>query len=102
MIDLSDMINGGALQPGMSLYPRLKKHSHKVAMLLQDGQVDVDGVAFSSASDAASAIVGKRTNGWWFFLTDQASRQSLRQVRDDYVNAMAVDVEDDELDDDDD
>jgi hypothetical protein len=84
----------------MSLFPRRKKYSHKVATLLQDGQVEVDGVAFSNASDAASAIVGKRTNGWWFFLTDQASGQSLRRVRDAYVNAMAVDIEADEPDDD--
>jgi hypothetical protein len=98
-IDLSDLINGGALQPGISLFPRRKKYSHKVATLLQDGQVEIDGVAFSSASDPANAIVGKRTNGWWFFLTDQASRQSLQRVRRDYVNAMAVDVDDDEPDD---
>jgi len=57
-------------------------------------------VAFSSPSEAASAIAGKRTNGWAFFLTDQASRRSLRIVRHDYVDAMAVDVEDDEPDDD--
>jgi Restriction Enzyme Adenine Methylase Associated len=101
-IDLPDLINGGALQPGMSLFPRRKKYSHKVATLLPDGQVEVDGVTFSNASDAANAIVGKRTNGWWFFLTDQASRQSLRRVRDDYVSAMAVDVDVDEPDDDDD
>jgi hypothetical protein len=31
MIDLSDLINGGALQPGMPLFPRRKKYSHKVA-----------------------------------------------------------------------
>jgi hypothetical protein len=93
MIDLSDLINGGALQPGMPLFPRRKKYSHKVATLLQDGQVDVDGVTFSSASDAASAIVGKKTNGWSFFLTDQTPRRTLQRVRRDYVNAMAVDVE---------
>jgi hypothetical protein len=84
----------------MSLFPRRKKHSHKVATLLPDGQVEVDGVAFASASDAANAIVGKRTNGWWFFLTDQAARQSLTRVKRDYVNAMAVDVEEDEPDED--
>jgi Protein of unknown function (DUF1524)/Restriction Enzyme Adenine Methylase Associated len=100
LIDISDLINGGALQPGMSLFPRRKKYSHKVATLLQDGQVEVDGVAFSSASDAASAIAGKKTNGWSFFLTDQASHRSLRQVRRDYVSTMAVDVEDDEPGDD--
>jgi hypothetical protein len=53
-------------------------------------------------SDAATAIVGKHMNGWWFFLTDQASRHSLQRVRRDYVSAMAVDVDDDEPDDDDD
>lgn len=84
----------------MTLFPRRKKFSDRVATLLQDGQVEVDGVAFSGPSDAASEIVGKRTNGWAFFLTDQASRRSLRTVRRDYVNAMAVDVDDDEPDDD--
>ena len=84
----------------MSLFPRRKKYSHQVATLLRDGQVEVNGEAFSRPSDVASRIVGKRTNGWWFFLTDQASRRSLRSVRRDYVNAMAVDVEDDEPEDD--
>jgi hypothetical protein len=37
-----------------------------------------------------------------FFLTDQGSRCTLQRVRRDYVNAMAVDVEDDEPDDDED
>jgi hypothetical protein len=99
-VRLADLINGGALEPGMSLFPRRKKFSDRVATLLPDGQVEVDGIAFASPSDAASAIVGHQTNGWAFFLTDQASRRSLRTVRRDYVNAMAVDVEDDEADDD--
>jgi hypothetical protein len=42
----------------------------------------------------------KRTSGWWFFLTDQASERSLRSVRRDYIDAMAVDAQDDEPDDD--
>jgi hypothetical protein len=46
-------------------------------------------------------LSAKRTNGWWFFLTDQASR-SLQRVRRDYVNTMAVDVEDDGPEDDED
>jgi hypothetical protein len=76
--------------------------SHNFATLLPDGQVEVDGIAYASPSDAASMLAGKRTGGWWFFLTDQASRTSLRKIRRDYVNAMAVDEEDDEPDDDDD
>lgn len=101
-VQLSDLINGGALTPGMSLFPRRKKFSDKVVTLLSDGQVEVDGVSYVSPSPAASKIVGKPMNGWWFFLTDQSTRRSLRNVRRDYVDAMAVDAEDDEPDDEDD
>ncbi|MCS6297536.1 MAG: DUF262 domain-containing protein [Nitrospira sp.] len=101
-VQLSDLINGGALTPGMLLFPRRKKFSDKVATLLPDGKVEVDGVSFVSPSPAASKIAGHATNGWWFFLTDQSSRRSLRNVRRDYVEAMAVDAEDDEPGDDDD
>jgi hypothetical protein len=101
-VHLSDLINAGVLTPGMMLFPARKKYGNKVATLLPDGQVEVEGVAYASPSDAATALVGKRTGGWWFFLTDQTSRMSLRKIRRDYVNAMAVDDEDDEPDDDDD
>ena len=96
----SDLINAGTLEPGMSLFPRRKEFSDRVVILLQDGQVEVDGQAFSSPSEAASAITGASTNGWYFFLVDEASRRTLRKVRSDYVNAMAVDADDDEAEDD--
>jgi hypothetical protein len=98
-VHLLDLIVGGALEPGMTLFPRRQKYSGRVATLLPDGRVEVDAVAFSSPTEAATAIAGKRTNGWAFFLTDQASRRSLRVVRRDYVEALAVDAEDDEPDD---
>ncbi len=71
-IRLADLINAGALTPG-PLFPRKKKYSDKVAAVLSDGQVEVDGVAYEGPSPAASAIVGKHMNGWWFFLVDQES-----------------------------
>jgi hypothetical protein len=94
-----DLINGGVLTPGMILLPRRKKHSHHVATLLPDGQIEIEGVNYSSPTDAASAVAGTRRNGWYYFLVDQASKRSLSDVRRDYVNAMAVDDEDDEPDD---
>jgi hypothetical protein len=99
-VDLSDLINASVLQPGMPLFPRSKKFMDRVATLLPDGRIEVGDTLFASPSQAAVHIVGHAMNGWWFFLTDQASRTSLRKVRRDYVNAMAVDVEDDEPDDD--
>ena len=100
-VDLNDLIAGNALHPGMALFPRRKKFSHKVATLLADGRLEVDGTAYARPSEAAAAITGKPTNGWGFFLTDQQSRRSLRMVRREYVDAMAVeDANEDDLDDD--
>jgi hypothetical protein len=99
-LGIADLITGGALVPGMSLFPRKKKLSSHVATLLPDGRLEISGATFSSPSEAARHIVGHSTNGWAFFLTDQASRRSLRAVRRDYVDAMAVDAEEDEMDDD--
>lgn len=101
-IKLVDLITAGVLTSGMSLFPRRKKFSDKVATLLSDGSVEVEGVAYESPSPAASKIVGHQMNGWGFFLIDQSSRRSLRNVRRDYVDAMAVDAEDDEAEDDED
>ncbi|HBP88395.1 MAG TPA: DUF262 domain-containing protein [Nitrospirales bacterium] len=102
MLKLVDLINAGVLTTGMPLFSRKKKFVDKVATLLSDGQVEFDGVKYDSPFAAASAIVGQRMNGWWFFLVDQNSRRSLRMVRRDYIDAMAMDDEDDEADDDED
>jgi hypothetical protein len=40
-VKLADLINAGVLTPGMRLYPRKKKFSDKVAILLSDGRVEV-------------------------------------------------------------
>lgn len=101
-IRLGDLINARVLTPGMSLFPRKKKFSDKVATLLSDGRVGIDGEAFESPSPAASHIVGHQTNGWWFFLVDQSSKRSLRMVWRDYRDAMSVDADEDESDDDED
>jgi hypothetical protein len=99
--DLSDLINAGLLQPGMPLFPRHQKYADRVVTLLPDGRIDVDGTAFASPSRAAVSITGKPTNGWCFLLVEKATRRSLRSVRREYVDSLAVDVEDDEDADDD-
>ena len=101
-VELSDLINAGLLHPGMALIPRRKKFSHRVAALLVDGRVEVDGKAFENATDAATEIYGKRIGGWGFFLNDPASGRTLRTVRREYLEAMVVDSDDDDQADDED
>ncbi len=99
-VDLLDLINAGSLTVGMHLFPRRKKDAARVATLLPSGEIDVEGVSYPRPSVAATAIARKPTNGWWFFLVDPASKRSLRDVWRDYVDSLAVDVEDDDADDD--
>lgn len=99
-ITITDLIGAGAIESGITLYPRSPRFKDRVAILLPDGRIEVEGTAFASPSDAASNMVGQHTNGWWFFLVDPSTRRSLRHVRRDYVEQLTVDVEDDETDDD--
>jgi hypothetical protein len=97
-IALVDLLNAGVLEPTMRLIPMRKAYQGRTVTLLSDGQLDVDGRCYAQPSEAATAIVGKRTNGWGFFLVDEASRRSLRQVRTEYFNSVVgeLDEEDDD------
>jgi hypothetical protein len=63
-LHLSDLINGGVLEPGVALYPRRRKFRDRMATLLGDGRIEVDGRTFDSPSDAATTIAGRPANGW--------------------------------------
>ncbi len=99
-VDIADLIAAGLLVPGMSLYPRRKKFAERIGTLLTDGGIEIDGKAFSTPSGAAVSLTGRPTNGWSFFLVDRNSRRSLRDVWRDYVEALAVDADDDDASDD--
>ena len=103
-VDLSDLIGAGCLHVGMTLTPRRKKFMSKTATLLSDGRVDIEGVVYASVSEAAKTLTGAAVSGWWFFLVDKQAKKSLRDVRIEYLESIAaeLDVDDDEIDDDDD
>jgi uncharacterized protein DUF1524/RAMA domain-containing protein len=95
-VDLSDLLSAAWLNAGAQLFARRKKFVESVATLLPDGRLDIRGIVYLNPSAAAKAITGKATNGWWFFLVDQQSRRSLREVRREYLESLAVDVEEDD------
>lgn len=101
-LDLSDLMSAGLLEAGATLVPRPKKHASSVAVLLPDGRLDVGGVVHSNASEAAKAVTGHSTNGWSFFLVDQKSRRSLKDVRIEYLESITADDDDDDEADDED
>jgi len=92
-------MSAGLLEAGTVLHPRRKKFRGRQGILLGDGRVEVDGVAYGSPSDAARSIRGGVANGWWFFLVDPATKRSLMDVRSEYLEALdAGDVDDADLD----
>lgn len=99
-VQLSDLISAGLLEPGTVLHPRRKKFRGRIGILLGDGRVEIDGVAYGSPSDAARSIRGGAANGWWFFLVDPATKRSLMDVRSEYLEALDADDVDDDGDDD--
>jgi hypothetical protein len=101
-VQLSDLLGAGALQPGIELTPRQAKFSHRIGVLLPDGQIELEGKTFSRPSAAAVHLTGRATNGWWFFYVDPKSKTSLRKIRGEYIESLDVDLEDDEDDEDDD
>jgi hypothetical protein len=92
-VDLLDLISAGWLEPGMTLVPRRPKFAQIEVTLLADGRIDVTGGIHLTPSEAAKAITGRPTNGWWFFLVDQHTKRSLRDVRSEYLESFAEDID---------
>jgi len=95
-VDLSDLISADCLSPGLKLTPRSKKHAEAIVTLLPDGRLDVDGAVYANPSQAARAITGQATNGWYYFLVDEKTKLSLKKVRNRYLESISGDVDDDD------
>jgi len=99
-VDVSDLMSAGVFQAGTALRSVRKKFADITATVLSDGRLDVDGVIYATPTQAARAVSGKKIGGWWFWV-EPDSGSSLRELRREYLDSLAVDV-DDEADDDDD
>lgn len=101
-LQLLDLLGAGALQAGVQLTPRQAKFSHRVGVLLPDGQIELEGNTFGRPSAAAVFVTGRPTNGWSFFYVDPKTKTSLRKIRSEYLESLDIDLEGDEEDDQDD
>ncbi|MGH9228619.1 MAG: GmrSD restriction endonuclease domain-containing protein [Acidimicrobiales bacterium] len=97
-VDVSDLMSAGLIPTGVALRSVRKKFADVVATVLPDGRLDVDGTIYATPTDAARAVSGKKIGGWWFWVSPE-SGSSLRELRREYLDSLAVDA-DDEPDDD--
>jgi hypothetical protein len=102
-VELIDLITSGILAPGTQLTPARKGLTDRVATVLPDGRVELDGQVHNSVSAAAMTLTrGIPTSGWHFFLVDPVTKRRLSHLYKEYLAQRSIEDEDDDEDDDDD
>ena len=79
-VDILDLINGGVLQAGMTLFPMRKKYNDRIATLLPDGRIEVDALPFAGPTEAATYIAGK-ANSRLVVLSDGSDIETVASRR---------------------
>jgi hypothetical protein len=100
-VEMADLLSAGFLTQGQTLYSRPGKYAGRVAKVLTDGRLDIDGKVFDTPSGAGFYVRQKHTNGWGFWMVDLSTRKSLNHVRAEYRDQMIVEGSEVEGEDDD-
>jgi len=98
-VTIQDLISAGLLHSGQVLHPKQSKFNEITAVILQDGSIGVGENSFNTPSGAGAFIRKRATNGWTFWLLDHISKQTLKDIRAQYLDqimAEGSDIEDNE------
>ena len=98
-VKVSDLVQAQLLRAGQILYARTQAHLGSQAIVSEDGGIYVDDKRYDTPSAAAKAVTKTRSEaGWWFWLVDLDSGESLSDVRDTYRSTLEEEGEIDEED----
>lgn len=96
-VKVADLVQARLIRPGQTLYARTQAHFGAQATVSEEGGVYVEDKRYETPSAAAKAITKTRSEaGWWFWLVDSETGESLSDLRDIYRSNLEGD---DELDD---
>jgi hypothetical protein len=85
VVEIADLLSAGLLSAGQVLYSRPGKYGGDTARILSDGRIEARGQICGSPSQAGSFVRKKATNGWHFWRLDSHGKQSLDDVRSEYI-----------------
>ena len=83
-VEVLDLISAGLVAAGQTLYPRLAGANGQLAQILDDGRIAVGSEVFDSLSMAAVKVMNKTQNGWYFWLVDEKTKESMFDLRKQY------------------
>jgi hypothetical protein len=96
---VADLVQARLLRPGQILHARIQSHFGAQATVSEDGGIYVDDKRYDTPSAAARAVTkSQKEPGWWFWLVDLESGESLSDIRDTYRSALEEDSDPDEDD----
>ena len=97
-VEVADLVRAGFLAPGQTLYARPQAHAGSTGAITEDGRIWVHGSPYDTPSAAARAVTGAQSEaGWWFWLLEPDTDQSLSTARDAYLSDLDEDVEEADL-----
>lgn len=95
-VQVADLINEGYLKAGQPIYARTQAHFGRTAYLSEDGGIFVEGKRFETLSRAAREVSGNNSEpGWWFWVVDTETLESLSDLRALFIAQNQVDDDDD-------
>jgi hypothetical protein len=96
-VKVADLVQADLLRPGQILHARTQAHFGAQAIISEDGGIFVEEKRYDTPSAAAKALTKTQSvAGWWFWLVDLDSGESLSDVRDTYRSTLEEEGELDE------
>ena len=96
-VKVADLVQAQLLRPGQTLHARSQAHFGAQATISEDGGIYVEEKRYDTPSAAAKAVTKTQSMaGWWFWLVDLDSGESLSDVRDTYRSTLEEEGELDE------
>jgi hypothetical protein len=88
-VKVADLVQVGLLSPGQIIFARTQAHLGAQAIVSEDGGIYVDDKRYETPSAAAKAVTkAQAVAGWWFWLVDIESGESLSSIRDTYRSTL--------------
>lgn len=98
-VEVADLVNSGLLRAGQTILCRVQAFAGHPAQVGEDGAIFVEGERYDSPSSAAKAVTGRQSEaGWWFWVLDLESLESLSDLRSQYIEMMELEADDSEED----
>ena len=92
-VEVRDLISAGYITVGQTLYSTPGKYGGHTATILSDGRIEFDGQVHDSLSRAGISARKKVTNGWYFWRLKPNGQRQMRDVRADYLEGIAAQVD---------